>query len=102
MTLDNSHSLVNEIRVVNKEKGCTNMPGMKLVEIIEELSGLNPWKMHQRMKKKSVQAYLSLKNSAKRITLPDLLALEAIYIDEKLGDHASFWKLVKKHAKDDK
>lgn len=78
------------------------MSGVKLAAIIREKAGLKPWEMHKRMGKKTVQAYLSLERSAKRITPKDFTALEQIFIEEALGDHGDFWELVKKCAKSEK
>lgn len=77
------------------------MSGMKAAEIIREKAGLNPWAMHKRMHKDTVQAYLSYERRAKRTSLADLMALEAIFIEEGLGSHDDFWKLLKKCAKDE-
>ena len=63
------------------EKLENTMPAMRLVKLVREYAGLNPWQMHKAMRKKTVQAYLSLERNAKRITLSDFLQLEKIYIE---------------------
>ena len=77
------------------------MSGVKLAEIIREKAGLNAWEMHKRLGKKTVQAYLSLERKAQRITVKDFTALEAVFVDEKLGSHEDFWRLVKRCAREE-
>ncbi len=72
---------------------------MVLVKKVRELAGLNPWVMHQKMGKSSVQSYLSLERTAKRISLEDLFALERIFIDAKCGDISDFRELALKCTK---
>ena len=72
---------------------------MQLAKKIREMAGLNPWNMHKRMKKKTVQAYLSLERTAKRITLEDFFALERIFVEEGLGSTSDFLDLARKLAK---
>lgn len=72
---------------------------MQLAKKIREMAGLNPWNMHKRMKKKTVQAYLSLERTAKRITLEDFFALERIFVEEGLGSTSDFVDLARKLAK---
>lgn len=74
------------------------MQNVKLAKIIREFAGLNPWEMHKKMGKKSVQAYLSLERKAKRITPQDLAALEQIYL-EYGGTHDKFWEILTKETK---
>lgn len=73
---------------------------MKLAKIVRESAGLNAWTMKSRMNKRSIQAYLSMERSAKRITLEDFYMLEKIWVDEKCGTldefHAKARSLVKK------
>lgn len=72
---------------------------MQLAKKIREMAGLNPWNMHKRMKKKTVQAYLSLERTAKRITLEDFFALERIFVEEGLGSTSDFLDVARKLAK---
>ena len=74
------------------------MSGVELAKIVREFRGWNPWEMHKAMKKKTVQAYLSLERSAQRITLADLETLESLYI-EGGGTAEDFKKLQRKCAK---
>lgn len=82
---------------MNEKKIDANMPGMKLAKLVREYAGLNAWQMHKKMGKKTVQAYLSLERSAKRITLADFYELERIYI-EAGGTKISFEELARKCA----
>lgn len=66
------------------------LPSMKIVKIVRETAGLNAWAMHKKMGKNSVQAYLSLERSAKRISLKDFYALERIWIEESCGTSEEF------------
>lgn len=66
---------------MNEKKLDASLSGMKLAKIVRETAGLNSWQMHKKMGKKSVQAYLSLERSAKRITLEDFFALERIWLE---------------------
>lgn len=75
------------------------MSGVKLVKIVREFLGLNPWNMSQRMNKKTVQAYLSLERKAERITLADLETLEELYI-EGGGSAKKFKELQRQCAKE--
>lgn len=68
---------------------------MELVKKVRESAGLGPWAMYKLMKKKSVQAYLSLERNAKRITLADLVMLEQIWIDKDCGTAQDFKKLLR-------
>lgn len=75
------------------------LAAMKLAKIVRDFAGLNPWKMHQLMGKKSVQAYLSLERSAKRISLDDFYKLEEIWLEnggKKEDFHAQARKLAVK------
>lgn len=56
------------------------LSGMKIAKEVREFAGLNPWEMHKRMEKKTVQAYLSLERKAVRISLRDFNKLEEIYM----------------------
>lgn len=67
---------------------------MYLVKKVREIIGLNPWSMHKLMKKRSIQAYLSLERSAERISLADYLALQRIYIEHTGGSVSDFTELV--------
>lgn len=71
------------------------MKGVKLVKIVREFLKLNPWEMHKKMKKKTVQSYLSLERKAERITIEDFLLLEKLYI-EGGGTSEQFKKEVEK------
>lgn len=73
--------------------------GMILAKKVRESAGLNPWAMHKRMGKKTVQAYLSLERSAKRISLDDYFALERIWIEEKCGSASEFQDLARRCIK---
>ncbi len=75
--------------------------GMLIAKKVRELAKLNPWVMHKRMNKKTVQAYLSLERSAKRITLEDYFRLEAIFIESGGGTADQFHDLARKCAKKD-
>lgn len=71
------------------------MRGMELVKKIREKLGINPWEMHKRVKKKSIQAYLLLERKSKKISPGDLVRLyQASGMD--LG---AFWKLLEAEAK---
>jgi hypothetical protein len=72
------------------------LPTVKIAKIVRETAGLNPWNMYKRMGKKSVQAYLSLERSAKRISLKDLYALERIWVDEGCGTREQFHERARK------
>lgn len=66
---------------MNEKKIADSVAAMKLAERVRKFAKLNAWKMHKAMKKKSVQAYISLEESAKRITLTDFYHLERIYVE---------------------
>jgi len=68
---------------------------MKIVKIVRVTAKLKPWVMFQRMGKKSIQAYLSLERSAKRISLKDFYALERIWVEEKCGTAEEFHKIAR-------
>jgi hypothetical protein len=72
--------------------------GMKLVKKVRDFAKLNAWEMHKLMKKKTVQAYLSLERKAKRITLEDLNRLEDIYLSHG-GKLEDFRKLLRELEK---
>lgn len=78
------------------------LPSMKLVKKVRESAGLNAWAMHKRMGKKTVQAYLSLERSAKRISLTDFFLLEKIWIEEKCGTKEEFVDLARSCSRDGK
>lgn len=78
------------------------LPEMKLVKKVREIAGLNPWNMHKLMGKKSVQAYLSLERSAKRISLRDYFQLEQIWIEKKCGSREDFHELARQCATKEK
>lgn len=75
------------------------LPAMRIAKIVRETAGLTAWKMHQRMGKKSVQAYLSLERSAKRISLIDFYRLEDVWVEEGCGSREEFHALARKTAK---
>lgn len=66
---------------MNKKRKQGRVSRVLLAKKVREFAGLNAWEMYKRMGKKSVQAYLSLERKAQRISLADLVALRAIYID---------------------
>lgn len=71
---------------------------MKLAKKVRELAKLNAWTMHKLMNKKTVQAYLSLERSAKRISLEDLYSLEKIFVDHGCGSRDEFQEIARKLA----
>lgn len=75
------------------------LPTMLLVKKVRESAGLTPWVMFKKMGKKTIQAYLSLERSAKRISLDDYFALERIFIEHKCGDSSDFHELARKCSK---
>lgn len=75
---------------------------MRLVKKVREIAGLKPWAMHKLMGKKSVQAYLSLERSAKRISLADYFQLEKIWLENKCGTQEEFHKLARECAAKEK
>ena len=75
------------------------LKSMQLVKKVREAAKLNPWVMHKEMGKKSLQAYLSLERSAKRISLEDLFALEKIWIEHGCGTASDFQDLARKCVK---
>jgi hypothetical protein len=75
------------------------LKSMQLVKKVREAAKLNAWAMHKKMGKKTVQAYLSLERSAKRISLEDLFALEKIWIEEGCGSASDFQDLARKCTK---
>jgi hypothetical protein len=82
---------------MKKNKSRVILRGMLLAKKVREFAGLNPWKMHQKMNKKTVQAYITLERNAKRISLADLLSLRAIYMDSG-GTVSGFDKLLQECA----
>lgn len=84
---------------MKEEKVQAIMCVMLLAKKVREIAKLNPWNMYQRMGKKTVQAYLSLERSAKRISLEDFYSLERIFIEEKCGSKEDFDKLARSSAK---
>ncbi len=70
---------------------------MELVRIIREKAKLNPWAMHKLMGK-SIASYQKLERTTGKISLQDLLLLQAISGLEP----AQFWRLMVKSAKKDK
>jgi len=75
-----------------------NLPTVKIAKIVREAAGLNPWNMYKRLGKKTVQAYLSLERSAKRISLKDFYKLEEIWVEEKCGTREQFHEKARKLA----
>jgi hypothetical protein len=86
---------------MNKNKLRDTLPAMLLVKKVREFAGLNPWSMYKLMGRKTIQAYLSLERSAKRISLPDFYKLEEIYISHG-GTREDFDTLARKCARSEK
>lgn len=72
---------------------------MKLAKIVRESAGLNPWSMYKRMGKKTIQAYLSMERSAKRISLEDFFRLEQIWVEERCGTREEFQEKARELAR---
>lgn len=75
------------------------LPTVRIAKIVRESADLNAWAMHKLMGKKSVQAYLSLERSAKRISLKDFYRLEEIWLEKKCGSREQFHEMARSHAK---
>lgn len=75
---------------MNKKNSHSTIPAMKIAKIVRQSAELNAWAMYKKMGKKSVQAYLSLERSAKRISLKDLYALERIWVESGCGTEEEF------------
>ena len=78
------------------------LPTMLLVKKVREIAGLNPWAMHKLMGKNSIQAYLSLERSAKRISLADYFQLEKIWVERNCGSSDEFHRLARECATKEK
>jgi hypothetical protein len=87
-------SLVKEFFTVINKKGCGKIAAVKLVKIIREKIGKNPWEMKKLLEKPSIQAYLYLERETKGIKLRDLVKLQEI---SGMSD-SDFWALVRAEA----
>lgn len=74
---------------------------MILVKKVRELAKLNPWAMHKRMGKKTVQSYLFLERTAKKLSLEEYFKLEQIFREAGCGTADQFRELAMKCQKKD-
>lgn len=72
---------------------------MLLIKKIRELANLNPWQMHKKMKRRSIQSYLSLEREGKRVSLQDLCLLYDVYSEYNCGGLEQFFELIRKCSK---
>ena len=68
---------------------------MEIVKKVREFAGLNPYKMFKQMGKKTLQAYLMLERTSKRISATDLAALKEVTLAHG-GTTSQFYQMLDK------